>query len=136
MGFATLLKRLQGVAEAMPKQLGAQLKTDGAFLVKRARENVPVLTGDLRDSIRFEVKTSGPKDKISGELIAGGSKAPYAIEVHEDTQRPRTPEDESSSTPEGGRGAKFLSRVTKTHTQKIRSNVQKKVHAVLQGPKS
>ena len=103
--YGTTLKEL-------PKRARQELEGALVFLVERIRENVPVKSGTLRDSIQWAIEERN--GTFYGSIIAGGSQAPYALEVHEDPSR--VPD---GTTPEGGRGAKYITRVLDTHRERI-----------------
>jgi hypothetical protein len=108
--------RLEAAAQGLPPRAARTLKQELEFLAERVRENVPVRTGTLRDSVRVEIDRAPAPDatQVSGTLVVGGPTAPYAWAVHED------PDGRvSEGTPEGGRGPKYLTRVTDHHRARL-----------------
>ena len=130
MSLATLLARLEKAAAEAPKTIGRRFRdVDAKFLEERAKANTPYRTGKLRNSVRAVV-TEG-KEKVDIELTAGGPDVDYAVAVHEDVNRPRPPH--AADTPEGGEGAKFLSRTRQFHQNRVRTALQEEIRGLLSG---
>jgi hypothetical protein len=78
-----------------------------AHAVKKSKLNAPILTGDLRASIKYE-KARATTD---GVITSGiGSDLPYALRWHEEEFELGPVSAQQPSTPEGGVGNKYITR--------------------------
>jgi HK97 gp10 family phage protein len=82
-GAAALTARLEKLADAARNRVTVAIREELQGAADQARADVPVRTGALRDSIRVEIGQAG----ISGQLIAGGKKAPHAHLVEFGTRK-------------------------------------------------
>jgi hypothetical protein len=110
---------IEGFPDQLRAVLAAQLDAFGADMALRASDNAPILSGDLRASIRHRLTERN--DVFIMDLLADES---YALRMHEQltpfgTSSPllnRGPKSRvQPHTPEGGVGGKFLTRVVDFH---------------------
>lgn len=76
------------------------------FLLTRMRANAPILDGDLRKGLFFEIDVK-PKHI---EITFGGTE-PYTLRRHEEMYHLGPVSLRQPGTPEGGVGRKFMTRV-------------------------
>lgn len=115
-----LLGHLERAERGIGAELDRTLEPEAEFLVERIKENVPVKTGELRDSVGFRHEGQGS--------VVIEATAPHALYVHE---RVPLENDPDGSTPEGGRGRKYLTRVIDVHHERLKEAAQKAAVKVL-----
>lgn len=120
-----LIVRLEARGRRVTSGLGAPRRAHAEFIRDRGRENAPVVSGTLRDSIVVE---DGP-DPNQTSVAA---RAPYAAAVH---NRPAELDQAHimETTPEGYRGAGFLERPLVMHRSRFPLGVAEHVRTALGG---
>jgi hypothetical protein len=102
-------KDLHKDVENLPKiildRFKADFDTEMEFFVERARQNAPILEGELRDSIQFRSEIN--KTLLRGEVF---SEAPHALRMHEGEYGLGEISRMQPTTKEGGVGNKFIER--------------------------
>ena len=87
-GLIELQRALQELPVRVEKNvMRGAMNASGQVFRKEARSQVPVKSGDLRNSIRVSVRTSNKTGVIDGTVKAGDKKAFYAHMVEFGTQR-------------------------------------------------
>lgn len=124
-----LLNWFKNNDKVLEATLNKTLTEIGKHVTHRARANAPILTGDLRKSIGYEV---------DGDTLVLSSYSPYALTQHEvlrpygDKPPPygRKPywelgpvSAQQPMTPEGGVGGKFFTRVIDYHSETYRQKL-------------
>ena len=93
----------------------AAMEAIGAHAAERGQANAPIKSGDLRRSIKHSVKRDG--ENVTATIVA---TEPYALRMHEELT-PAGPLNLGPisaiqpTTPEGGVGGKFFTRVLDFH---------------------
>ena len=100
--------------------LAQEAQPTARFLVQRVKANVPKKTGALEQHISEEVQ-AGPAF-VGVELVAD---MPYAVAVHE------RPGPLDQSTPEGGRGPHFFTRVLDFYPELWEDPIQRTLQKLL-----
>lgn len=87
-GLVDLQRALQDLPVKIERNvMRGAVNAGGQVFRKEARANVPVKSGDLRNSIRVSVRVSAKAGVIDGTVKAGDRKAFYAHMVEFGTQR-------------------------------------------------
>ena len=87
-GLADLQRALQDLPVKIERNvMRGAVNAGGQVFRKEARANVPVKSGDLRNSIRVSVRVSTKAGRVDGTVKAGDRKAFYAHMVEFGTQR-------------------------------------------------
>lgn len=118
----TLVKQFEQLTpERITAHFQRELENERVFFENRLKENVPYKTGNLARGTKVVVA------QRSGVLgFYASFQAPYAVEVHE------KPGELDGSTPEGGRGPRFFTRVSQTHRGRFNRALQRAAVSLLQ----
>lgn len=109
----SLIDKWEEAMKKTPIVAREKLEAVLVFLVDRIKDNTPGVEGTLAKTVRFEIEDLG-KGIVVGTIIVGNAQVPYALDVHENTERPL-----DGSTLEGGRGPKYVTRVFDYHRDVI-----------------
>ncbi len=103
-GYERVLAWVKGRSSQYKTRLSALVFLEALEIMAESKKIVPVMTGALRASGRVEPPRNRGGD-VSVLMSYGGSAAPYAFKVHEDTDARRKP----------GQQAKFLEEPARKH---------------------
>lgn len=78
-GLSEIRSTLSKFGVDIDKAIERALHNAAKEVIQLSSDKVPVQTGHLRDSVYFT---------LSGDSVEVGYKAPYAVDVHERTERP------------------------------------------------
>jgi len=114
--------RFDAAVDRFPELLKQRVAPKAEFLAQRVRANVPRKTGNLEKHV--SVKIVSESSAVGAELVADTA---YAVEVHE------RPGALDGSTPEGGRGPKYFTRVTDFYPNIWEEPIHSALEDTLQG---
>jgi hypothetical protein len=136
-GFKDMKQNVKALSRQMRDTSEEYLNDAGEQVVKVARENCPIDSGGLRESIRVVKSGIGQSRSAGGEFTsearmsvsieAGGPDVPHAAAVHENPSKYDPPTWQGKSVHFRVGGPKFIERALQSEAGWILTNLAKKV---------
>lgn len=119
-----VVRNLEEMAAQMQKAATGALFIEATEIMNDAIKITPMDTGNLRDSHYVEPPKKTATGGMSIKIGFGGTAAPYALAVHERT-------DKGINWQEAGTGPKFLERALDARTPSLANNIKSRMQRII-----